>query len=316
MEVDRVKDEYQDMLDEYRTDLEVQGLGEMTIYSYLYCLKLFTSFVKDRGVSFERIRKNDLIQFISFLREEKGYKARTLENYFAAINSFYDFLLFQERISSNIVPSIRRRYLKKFKMEDGAGLRRKTISPKEMSEYLDRIFNPRDKAIATLFVKTGIRRNELISIDIDDINWEENSITLKPKRKRTNHRVFFDNECAKVLRYWLSVRDSLHIVGDSRALFLGQAGQRLKRKGVYDAVTRWAKESGHFNSQSTSNADHFSPHNLRHCFTTYLLESGMQREYVQELRGDARKEAVDIYNHIPKEKLREAYLAAIPQFGL
>lgn len=311
-----MRDEYQETLDEYTEDLRIQGLGRMTIYSYSYCLKLFTTFVKKRGVPFEKVRKTDLIQFISYLREEKQYKARTLENYFAAINSFYDFLLFQERITTNIIPSIRRRYLKKFKMEDGAGSRRKTLTPEEMADYLDRIFNPRDKAIATLFVKTGIRRNELITIDIDDINWDDNSIALKPKRKRTNHNVFFDTECAKVLRYWLSVRSSLYVVNGSPALFIGQAGQRLKRKGVYDAVTRWAKESGHFDTQSTSNADHFSPHNLRHCFTTYLLESGMQREYVQELRGDARKDAVDIYNHIPREKLREAYLAAIPQFGL
>ena len=42
----------------------------------------------------------------------------------------------------------------------------------------------------------------------------------------------------------------------------------------------------------------------------------MPWEYVQELRGDARRDAVDIYNHIPAESLREAYLAAMPQFGL
>ena len=41
----------------------------------------------------------------------------------------------------------------------------------------------------------------------------------------------------------------------------------------------------------------------------------MDREYVKELRGDARKDAVDIYNHISKEKLREAYLAAMPSSG-
>lgn len=50
--------------------------------------------------------------------------------------------------------------------------------------------------------------------------------------------------------------------------------------------------------------------------TTFLREGGMAREYVQELRGDARKDAMDLYNHIPKQNLREAYLAAMPQFGL
>jgi integrase/recombinase XerD len=90
----------------------------------------------------------------------------------------------------------------------------------------------------------------------------------------------------------------------------------LRKKGVYDAVTVWAKQKGYYNTNSDANMDHFSPHNLRHCFTTYLLENGMMREYVKELRGDARKDAVDLYNHIPSESLREAYLAAMPQFGL
>ena len=90
----------------------------------------------------------------------------------------------------------------------------------------------------------------------------------------------------------------------------------MNRHGVYDAITNAAKDFGVYDMTSKDNSDHFSPHNLRHCFTTYLLENGMKREYVQELRGDALKDAVNIYNHISKEKLREAYLAAMPQFGL
>jgi integrase/recombinase XerD len=42
----------------------------------------------------------------------------------------------------------------------------------------------------------------------------------------------------------------------------------------------------------------------------------MRRELIQELRGDARREAIDIYDHIDEKELREAYLAAIPQLGV
>jgi integrase/recombinase XerD len=62
--------------------------------------------------------------------------------------------------------------------------------------------------------------------------------------------------------------------------------------------------------------DHFSPHCCRHWFTTHLRRAGMKREFIQELRGDRRRDAIDIYDHIDKEELREAYLAYIPQLGI
>ncbi len=62
--------------------------------------------------------------------------------------------------------------------------------------------------------------------------------------------------------------------------------------------------------------DRFTPHCCRHWFVTHLLRAGMSRDFVKELRGDTRGEAIDIYNHIDKKDLRESYLAHIPQLGI
>jgi len=311
-----LKEIYSDIIKEFEKDCKVQGLTKESIRGYISNVRTFSNFLQERGVRLEDISKDDLIDFITYLREERHAKATTLEQYFSGINSLYDFLLFKEKISRNFIPVLRKRYLKRIKKMEANGARRKAIPQKEMALFLNSILNPRDKAIATLFVKTGIRRGELISIDIEDIDWGEHSITLKEKRKRSNTLVFFDSECAKILKQWIQLRDEHFILNESNALFIGQGGGRLKRQGVYRAVTDWARRHRIHNEKSEDISEHFSPHNLRHCFTTYLLENGMKREYVQELRGDARKDAVDIYNHIPKENLREAYLAAMPQFGL
>ncbi|UEC43438.1 MAG: hypothetical protein METHAR1v1_1400004 [Methanothrix sp.] len=58
------------------------------------------------------------------------------------------------------------------------------------------------------------------------------------------------------------------------------------------------------------------PHCCRHWFTTHLRRAGMPREFIQGLRGDVRKEAIDIYDHIDRKELRESYLAHIPQLGI
>jgi integrase/recombinase XerD len=176
--------------------------------------------------------------------------------------------------------------------------------------------NPRDKAIVTLLAKTGIRRGELIRIDLEDIDWIDQSIRLKPHPKRSNCLVFFDDECARVLKRWMKTRDSYHVQPGCSALFVNERGGRLQRHGVSHAVTKHATRIGLHDPASRRLDERFTPHCCRHWFTTHLRRNGMQRELIKELRGDARRDAMDIYDHIDKRELKRAYLAAIPQLGI
>jgi len=173
----------------------------------------------------------------------------------------------------------------------------------------------RARAIMVLLAKTGVRRGELVRMDVDDVDWVNYSVTLKPTPKRSNRRVFFDDEAALVLRRWLHMRDKLG--PQTEVLFVNYNDMgRLKRRGVYNAVLKYAERLGFHDSSSSMLEDHFGPHCFRHWFTTYLLRNGMRREYVKELRGDRRGEAIDIYHHIDGEELRNAYLAFIPKLGV
>jgi integrase/recombinase XerD len=103
---------------------------------------------------------------------------------------------------------------------------------------------------------------------------------------------------------------------DQEALFISSEGMRLARQGVVNVVTKAAERVALHDPNSSRLEDHFTPHCCRHWFTTYLIRSGMPRDFVKELRGDARREAIDIYNHIDKKELKESYLAHIPQLGI
>jgi integrase/recombinase XerD len=184
-----------------------------------------------------------------------------------------------------------------------------------MAKIINSTMDIRDKTIITLLAKTGIRRNELITLDVEDIDWVEQRIRLKPAHKRTNRIVFFDDETAVILHRWLKVRKARKIK-DATALFISEWGTRINRNGIYQVVTEAAGRVGLHNPKSELMEDHFSPHCCRHWFTTHLRRAGMSREFIQELRGDARKEAIDIYDHIDKKELRESYLAHIPQLGI
>jgi len=303
-----------DLIDGFSRDCKLRGMTEESIRRYVSSLKIFMNFLKVRGLGVYEVDVHVLKDFLQYVVYDRKAKRKTVENYFSALSAFYDYLAFEGYVSSNIVLPFRKRYLKRYK-SDFDDPERKLLSVEEMSRLVNSILDPRDKAIAVLLAKTGIRRGELLRLDVEDINWEEYSIMLKPTPKRSNRTVFFDDECAVALRRWLKVREKLN--PPTNALFISyQSLNRLDRNGLYTAIVKYARRLGLHNPNSPRLEDHFGPHCFRHWFTTWLLRNGMPREYVKELRGDKRKEAIDIYHHIDKQELRRAYLACIPKLGI
>ena len=256
-----------------------------------------------------------LRDYISVLLKQ-GIDYKTIENRFSTFSSFYEYAVYENIVEKNIVLDIRKRYLRRYKKNDNNGSKRKLIDIEEMSHYINLIFDIRTKAIAILFAKTGIRLRELIAVDVDDINWDLMSIRLKPMHKRSNLTVFFDYETAILLRRWLKKRETI-ANKNCKALFVSyNTGGRLGRHAIYESFTKWAEKAGLHNPHSDSLEEHFTPHCCRHWFTTHLRRAGMPREFIKELRGDKRRDAMDIYYQIDVEDLRKSYLAHIPQLGI
>ena len=252
--------------------------------------------------------------YLSYLRTDKKFRQTSIERMFSALATFYDYLIDEDLVSKNPARAIRKRYLHAYKKTDESQMRR-IISVEEAANLVNSILDTRDRAIIILLLKTGIRCSELTSLDVDDIDLDKLTLRLKPTAKRSNRIVYFDHEAAEALSKWLLIRERRNMKS-CPALFLGREATRLERRGVHEIVTKAAERVGLHNSNSTRMEDHFSPHCCRHWFTTHLIRSSMSRDYVKELRGDARHEAIDIYNHIDKKELRESYLAHIPQLGI
>jgi len=320
----RIKD--QKIIEDYLKDLDLQGATPKTIENYGSCIKVFSEWLNKRKLRLLNVNdmnNKDIIEdFLRYLRNERikengeNISFSRIKVFFSAINSLYEYLEYNNLIKKNIILTVRKRYLKQYKNGYTPAIR-KIIDVDEMSKFLNSIPNPRDKAIAMVFVKTGIRRNELIQIDVEDVNIEEMVITLKQRKfkKRSNPVVFFDDETQRILKYWLKRRKMLTSLGE-KALFVGDYGGRMNKNSVYEAVTKWTKRYGLYNTKSDKIEEHFSCHNFRHCFSTYLRRNGMRKDYIQELRGDKRTEIIDIYTHIDKNDLKREYLATIPKLDV
>jgi integrase/recombinase XerD len=302
------------LVDDFCVDCRLRNMTEESIRRYRSSLRIFAAFLDRRKVPFADVDRRVLKDFLRYIRFERNVKEKTVENYFAALSSFFDYLVFEELLETNSVGPFRKRFLRTYK-NDTNDPGRKLLTVEEMSLLVNSILDPRDKAIAVLFAKTGIRRNELLKSDISDIDWIEYSLTLKRTPKRSNRVVFFDDECAVVLKRWLRVREKLNPT--SKALFVSyQSLRRFDRNGLYSMIVKYATDLGFYNLNSTKLEDHFSPHCFRHWFTTWLRRNGMPREFVKELRGDRRREAMDIYDHIDRNELRRVYLACVPKLGV
>jgi integrase/recombinase XerD len=315
------------LLSLFEADCKDRHLTDETIGRYKSPLKLFFVFLKGRNQTIHDVDKHVLKDFIHYRREQK-VDQKTLENNFTALSTFYEFLCFEGYANVNPVLPVRKRYLKRYKDEDDSAdsfdeSARKLATIEQMSMLVNSILSVRDQAVVITLAKTGLRRSELASIDAEDenggtgdINWIEQCITLKRKKfkKRSGRIVFFDDETARVLKRWNAQRKKLK--PKTKALYINEYGERLGRNGIYNIVTKYAEAVGLHNSKSDKIEDHFSTHNCRHWFTTWLRRNGMPREFIKILRGDKRKDAIDIYDHIDREELRKSYLACIPQLGI
>ena len=305
---------YKEIVEAFGEDCRLRGLTNKTSKEYQSILRKFLVFLDKGDTTLQEVNTLTLRNFLAYLMDERKLTHKTIKDYFTALSTFYDYLVIEEQAQRNIILPFRKRYLRRYK--DGYDSQeRKLISVEDMSKLVNSALDPRDKAIMVLLAKTGVRRGELVKMDVDDVNWVNYSVTLKPTPKRSNRRVFFDDEAALLLRRWLRMRDKLGPQTDALFVNYNDRG-RLKRSGVYNAVLKYAERLGLHDTSSTMLEDHFGPHCFRHWFTTYLLRNGMRREYVKELRGDRRGEAIDIYHHIDREELRKAYLAYVPKLGV
>lgn len=292
------------IVSDFALDCRSRGFSPRTVDNYVSCLRYFLSMYSiDSNL-------DDFKRFLVHIRDEKNYSMSTCNSYFSSLNTFFDYLVFEGKIDKNLVPSFRKRYMRTYKkfFENES---RKLISVDDMARLVDEPDILTYRAMILFLAKTGIRRNELITLDISDIDLDSMTVHLKPTAKRSNRVVFFDLETRSFIESYLTSRSD-----DCKALFVGvQDGQRINRNIIYNVITRSACKIG-LHQPGGPLDQKFTTHCTRHWFTTWLRRRGMDRNFIKKLRGDSLGEAIDRYDHIELDELKAAYLKCIPQLGV
>ncbi|MFH0992267.1 MAG: tyrosine recombinase XerC [bacterium] len=285
--------------------LEVErNYSRHTILAYRTDLEQCTAFLLQRGrSSLSSITRQDLRQYINYLFSH-GLSRQSAARKIIAIRSFFRFAKRRQLIESNpsstvSIPKLEKR-LPSFLAEDSINALFNSIDTSTPE-------GKREQAIFELFYGTGIRLSELIGLNIADINFYNQTITVlgKGDKQRT---VPFGKPAVQALQQYLAHRaghSGKRSDHDSTAVFLMDSGKRFYPEAIRRLVKRRISE--------VSEIAKTSPHVLRHTFATHLLNRGADLRAVKELLGHESLSTTQIYTHVSIEQLKKIYRQAHPK---
>jgi site-specific recombinase XerD len=183
----------------------------------------------------------------------------------------------------------------------------------EVAALLDRIPQTtplalRDRALFELAYASGLRAEELVSLDVESIEFDSETVRVEGKGGKTRLVPVGEHALSALERYLARARPALDARAD-HALFLSKSGRRLSTSDVRRRLRTWARQAAAF-APALADAH---PHALRHSFATHLLEGGADLRAIQELLGHAAISTTQVYTRVESARLRSAYARAHPR---
>lgn len=172
----------------------------------------------------------------------------------------------------------------------------------DSTEFSSGFEGVRDRLILELFYGTGMRRAELLTLKMEDLDIHQKQ--LKVTGKRNKQRIIpLHDSLLSLFQDYLNERKS--ILGNESLVFVTPQGKPLYPELVYRMVKK------HLSKVSTQQKR--SPHVLRHSFATEMLNQGADLNSIKEILGHANLSATQVYTHNSIEKLRNVYKKAHPR---
>lgn len=264
-------------------------LSKNTILSYQNDLNNFYIWLKK---DLKDVSNKDIIAYID---HQNSLTARTVAHNLTVLNSFYNFLLNEQIITSNPCTNISSPKI-----------------PKKLPNYLteeevDKLLNIplktpydyRNKAMLETLYATGLRITELCNLKITDIDINNCFLRVVGKGKKERIVPLTDLAINYLNIYIKQYRNEILKDKDSEYLFISNIQKNISRQGFFKIIKTQMK-----NADIKKNV---SPHVLRHSFATLLLKHGADLRIIQELLGHEDIQTTQIYAHLVNEKLKKDY---------
>lgn len=279
-----------------------RGYSSHTVRNYISDLEQFFSFLgrrKGGPLSAEDIDPKILREFLAELHSVQ-LKKTSIARKLASVRTWFQFLLKEGKIRSNparlvATPRVEKPLSKVLSVEEVHHLIEAPNGESSLSL--------RDRAILEILYSSGLRAEELVGLNIDDLQFREGLVRVRGKGKKERIVPIGRLAVQAIQAYLESVRKERKF-GET-PLFLNRFGGRLTTRSVGRIVTGYSSRMGRQGA--------ISPHGLRHSFATHLLDRGADLRAIQEMLGHASLSTTQRYTHLSMERLIAVYDQAHPR---
>ena len=271
-----------------------------TLQSYERDLKQYERYLSEQGKEYKEETNEGIKEYITYM-QEIGKKSSTISRGLASIRSFYQYGVKNKDVENDPTEGISSPKIEKRVPS--------VLTSSEVALLLDQPKNvdlkgTRDKAMLEFAYATGMRVTEIISLDIDDIDFKEGFVNC---RKANKQRIIpLGKMSLKALKeYTDHAREILLKDDNEKALFVNVNGQRLTRQGFWKII-KYYKEQAHI-------AKDITPHVLRHSFATHLLQNGADLKSIQTMLGHSDISSTQVYMQFQDPGIKNEYKKAHPR---
>lgn len=269
-----------------------KGLAPNTVEAYERDLRKFKARLEQTGTSMTAFSRKDIASFIDCLRDS-GHKTSTLARYVASIRGFCRFLLIEKIIDEDPVEN--------FSTPKGWKHIPKIMGFGEVSDLLKRPagkkLSLRDRAILEIIYSSGLRVSEVSKIKLQHIHFEAGFLTVMGKGSKERVVPINVRTLSTLKEYIDTSRIELLKNSHSPYLFIAKGGKPLTRQRLWQLVKLY----------SSGLSIEISPHTLRHCFASHLLDGGADLRALQKMLGHTDISTTQIYTKVTPERLKKVH---------
>ena len=282
------------MIEQFLQFLYVQKeASSHTISNYRRDLVVFNEFLEQQELSYENVSADYIRDFVR-TQHRRGLSGSSIRRRLAAIRSWFEFLINENKISTNpAVGIVTPKTSKKLP---------KTLTVDQISSLLhqenDNPLMIRDLAMFELIYSSGLRVAECASLELDSVDISAGEVRAVGKGNKPR-QVPVGSKALDMLTKWLAIRKPVA----NNALFISARGTRISIRNIQKRLDQLALKTG----------INISPHMLRHSFATHVLESSQDLRAVQKMLGHSDIKTTQIYTHLDFQHLAKVYDHAHPR---
>ncbi len=259
---------------------------------------------ESQTIRWDDLKQADIRRCVAALHRQ-GLSGKSLQRWLSSIRSLYKYLCRFGRATNNPAMGI--------PAPKTAKRLPKTLNVDEINQLLsakngetnsdDNGLNVRDNAMMELIYACGLRLSELSGLDMQDVDWQQQTIQVTGKGQK-QRRLPFGRKAKDAVNSWIKQRANT-VKENETALFVSNRGTRLSNSSIQKRLKKMALTQG-LNTN-------IYPHMLRHSFASHILESSKDLRAVQELLGHANLSTTQIYTHLDFQHLAGVYDDAHPR---